>query len=257
VSTSSPIPILCYHAVSDDTGGSLAPWVISTERFEAHLDAIAAAGYRPITVGQLVEQVHDRGLLPAPGTAVLTFDDGYADVADEVWPRLLSRGWSATVYVSTGLGPRHHDRAVLAPSGVAQLARAGIEIGAHGHRHLELDAVRRSQAEIEIRRSRELLEDWIGGPVTTFAYPHGYHDRRVRQRVIDAGYRSACAVKQLLSSATDDRFALARIMPTGDVSAERLVELMAGGAARARPGRERPATTAWRMVRRARARWAA
>ena len=95
------------------------------------------------------------------------------------------------------------------------------------------------------------LEDWTGAPVTSFAYPHGFHDRRVRDLVVDAGFTSACAVKQALSSPTDDPFALARIMPTGDVTAEELVDRLRSPRTPVSTGdRQALRTRAYRYVRR-------
>ena len=57
---------------------------------------------------------------------------------------------------------------------------------------------------------RAELEALIQVPVTSFAYPHGSYDRRVRGAVIAAGYAAATAVKNALSHSADDPFAIAR-----------------------------------------------
>jgi peptidoglycan/xylan/chitin deacetylase (PgdA/CDA1 family) len=179
-----------------------------------------------------------------PDAVVLTVDDGYDD---EAWTRLAARGWPATLYLTTGVR-RFHDRPMLDAGRVREVADAGITVGAHGHTHVALDAVAPEVARDEIHRSHDLVEDWTGRAVTTFAYPHGFHDRRVRQLVVDAGFETACAVKQALSPPGDDPFALARIMPTGDVTAAQLVERLR--TAPVADGRERLRTTAYRVVRR-------
>ena len=67
-----------------------------------------------------------------------------------------------------------------------------------------------------------MLEQLLGRPVDTFAYPHGYHDAAVaKELVVAAGYRSATAVRNALSPADDDRFALARVTVTSDFGADR------------------------------------
>jgi peptidoglycan/xylan/chitin deacetylase (PgdA/CDA1 family) len=255
----STIPILCYHAVGDDTGGPLAPWAMSPPRFDEHLDALAGAGHQPVGLDDLVRWVHDGDQTVPEGAVVLTIDDGYADVADTIWPRLVERGWPATLYVTTGVaGGRFHDRPMLTPAQVHELSAAGLSIGAHGHTHVALDTVSPAVAADEVRRSRDLVEDWTGRTVTSFAYPHGFHDRRVRRLVVDAGFRHACAVKQALSSPADDRHALARIMPTGDVTGAELVDRLTSlRTPIAVGGREQLRTTAYRVVRRARQKVAA
>jgi peptidoglycan/xylan/chitin deacetylase (PgdA/CDA1 family) len=248
------IPILCLHAVSEDTGGPLAPWVMTPERLDEHLDALDEAGYRPVPLGVLVAQVHHRLAKPPTGAIALTIDDGYADVAAIIWPRLAERGWPATLFVSTAYEGGHFlDRPMLSRREIADLADAGLTIGAHGHRHVALDAISPAKAGDEIRQSRDLLEDWTGRPVTQFAYPHGFHNRRTKAEVVAAGFESACAVKQALSSTTDDPFALARIMPTGDVTAEALITRLQSPRTPVSTGdRQALRTTAYRYVRRAR-----
>ena len=45
----------------------------------------------------------------------------------------------------------------------------------------------------EMRESRSLLEQHLGHPVVSFAYPFGSYDARVVQAARDAGYRMAVA----------------------------------------------------------------
>jgi peptidoglycan/xylan/chitin deacetylase (PgdA/CDA1 family) len=188
------------------------------------------------------------------GALAITIDDGYADVAGVIWPRLAERGWPATLFVSTAfVGGHFLDRPMLTHRELVELADEGLGIGAHGHQHVALDTVSPATAREEIRTSRDQLEDWLGRPVTEFAYPHGFHSRRTKAEVVAAGFTSACAVKQALSSTTDDPFALARIMPTGEVTAEELVQRLRSSRTPVSTGdRQALRTTAYRYVRRAR-----
>ena len=53
---------------------------------------------------------------------MITFDDGFADFADNAWPELTQRGLAATLYVTAGtLGGRSE---WLAPLGAGGLADA-------------------------------------------------------------------------------------------------------------------------------------
>jgi len=108
--------------------------------------------------------------------------------------------------------------------------------------------VARTHAREEIvGSSRELAA--VVGPVTSFAYPHGYHSRRVRQEVRRAGLGSACAVAGGVASASDDPYAIPRIVVRAGTSAEALLKML--DVAR-RPPRPRPLRrTAWRSLRRA------
>lgn len=258
-----PIPILLYHGVADDVDGPAAPWVVAPGEFAEHLDAISAVGCRPVTIGRLVELMTSSHETVAPGTVAITFDDGFADFATGALPALAEKGWPATLYVTTGavggtatwMGAGE-PRPMLGWADLAGLAQAGIEIGAHTEHHPQLDVVPVALARTEIERSRSCLEHGLGRAVDTFAYPHGYHDRRVRQLVVDAGFRSACGVRHAFSSLADDRFALSRVMVRQGDTAETVARWAAGiGLPTADGGPPALRSTAWRHVRRARARF--
>ena len=256
----SPVPILLYHAIADDTAGPSAPWVISPREFAEHLDALAATGCQPVTVSRLVAEMSSPDPRPDPGTIAITFDDGFADFASGALPALAERGWPATLYVTTGaIGATTtwlpERRPMLSWSALRDVAGAGIEIGAHTVHHPQLDVLPLDRARREIVESRATLEDGLGAPVETFAYPHGYHDQRVRRLVVDAGFRSGCAVRHWFSSAHDDRFALSRVMVREGDSAERVARWCRGEGLPTSAGGSSPIrSVAWRQVRRARAR---
>lgn len=77
---------------------------------------------------------------------------------------------------------------------VVELAADGlVEIGAHTHTHPALAALPEEAQRAEISDSKTILEELLGAPVTSFAYPHGAASRATRQAVRDAGYRCACS----------------------------------------------------------------
>ena len=254
------IPILLYHSVSEHTSGDFAPYAISPGAFAEHLDLIVERGHSALTVSDLVGLL-DRGEALPERPVVITFDDGFADFAEAAWPALEARQLPATLYVTSGqVGGSSvwlseegaGDRPMLSWQDLRDLADAGCEIGAHTLTHPPLDCIARTAAAQEISGSKVELEDGLGRPVPSFAYPHGHHDRHVRDLVVAAGYESACAVKNALSHTEDDRFALARITVLGDVGVDGLEAYLDGRGVRTAPRRERLRTTAWRTVRRRR-----
>ena len=255
-----PIPILLYHSVSEHTSGDFAPYAISPSAFAEHLDLIVDRGHRTLTVTDLVDRLARGEALPER-PVVITFDDGFADFAEVAWPELAARDLAATLYVTSGeIGGSSvwlsaegaGDRPMLSWQQLRDLAAAGCEIGAHTLTHPPLDCISRPAAAQEISGCKLQLEDGLGRAVPSFAYPHGHHDRHVRDLVVAAGYESACAVKNAMSHTGDDRFALARLTVLGDLTTEQLADQLDGRGVRTAPRRERLRTTAWRTVRRRR-----
>ena len=143
---------------------------------------------------------------------------------------------------------------MLGWSDLTDLAWMGFEIGAHTHSHPQLDIIERGAAWDEVRRSRGVLEDRLGRPVRSFAYPFGFHGARIRALVERAGFTSACAVKDAISGPGDDPLAIARVIVPGDADVATLADLLAGrGRPQAWRG-ERASTKAFRVARRCAAR---
>ena len=252
------IPVLLYHAVDDACDPRFAEWTVAPKLFDDHMAHLADCGYRAVTVRALERELR-AGARIDPRTVVVTFDDGFADVHAAAWPALRRHGIAATVFVATGfvgetsgwLGASGEaSRPMMTREQIAELADAGIECAAHGHRHLQLDAVGASVARRDVMLSRLTLTE-IVGDVVSFAYPHGYYTRRLQRQVRDAGFHSACSVRDAMSGPGDDPFARARIVVRGGTTVEELERLLRGeGVPDAAPGRTLR-RAAWRSARRA------
>ncbi len=255
------IPILLYHSVSGDPSPALADYTLDPARFEEHAAVIAEQGWQTLTVGELTRRVAEGAITDEP-TLAITFDDGFADTAEQAAPILDRHGLAATIYVTSGcvgqdcdwLGPQGR-RPMASWQQLRDLSDLGWEIGAHSVDHSQLDVLRPAALREQIRGSRSGLQDHMGLPVESFAYPHGYHSGRVRREVIAAGFLSACAVKNSLSSTADDPYALARLTVASTLTGDDLARLLGGQNRRTRimtGGRELTRTKVWRCYRRVR-----
>jgi peptidoglycan/xylan/chitin deacetylase (PgdA/CDA1 family) len=240
------VPILMYHEITarPTLAGHLA---VTPDDFAEQLAYLTASGYTTLTAADLVRGVTPTAAVPSQETVsaggldqvvtgwpdqwpaksvVLTFDDGFADFHDAALPLLNQHGFTATLFVTTGWvaggeaagtvagGSRvgsSAPRRMLSWSQIAEAASAGIEIGAHSHRHPQLDQLGGDLLRIELEVSKAVLEDRLGEPVTGLAYPFGYSNLHVRAAASAAGYRYACAVGNRLAGDRADPFALPRL----------------------------------------------
>ena len=249
----SGIPILLYHSVGSDMSGPLAPYTTSPADFRDQMAWIANEGYTTLTVADYASMLLGHQRLP-DRPLLITFDDGLADFLDNALPVLSSHGHACTMFVTTGVTWHTRPRALggrptLSWSQVAALPDSGVEVGAHSHDHLQLDLLPAPRVASQLRVCKDKLEQNIQAEVTSFAYPHGYNKATTRLLVQQAGFSSACAVKNQLSHRNDHRWALARIMLTTDQSVPYLRHALNDAGLRLAQRREHIQTTAWRATR--------
>ncbi len=216
MSTPRPPIVLMYHSVMPY---GQDPYLVTVcpSRLERQFGWLRTRGLRGVSMRELLV-AQDAGR--AHGLVGLTFDDGYADFVEYVLPALHRHGFSATVFVIAGLlggsnqwdpdGPR---KPLMTEGQVRQVAATDVEIGSHGLNHLSLRALNTTALTEETERSRELLREVSGQPVTGFCYPYGDISAEAVARVRAAGYDYGCAIRR---SPHTSRHALPRTY-VGDV----------------------------------------
>jgi peptidoglycan/xylan/chitin deacetylase (PgdA/CDA1 family) len=185
--------VLCYHSV-DPSPNYLG---LDPELFDAHL-AWLQEHCVVVSFEELVARPRHSG---GPYVAI-TFDDGYADNREHALPLLAARGMTATFFVTAGFLER--DDAVMAHLGrvwgqrlrplswddVAALRAAGMAIGSHTWSHRRLSGLSPAEAEADLKRSREVIEQRLGEPVRAIAYPWGKLGRHVDAETFAAARRA-------------------------------------------------------------------
>jgi len=212
--------ILMYHGIGapprpERTG---ARYHIEASALAAQLAALGeleAAGRPVISL--------DRMLAGGDGV-VLTFDDGEASCRQAA-DAIATRGWSATIYVTSGF---MDTAGYLTAADVRALARDGFTIGAHGATHRYLTDLDDRELDAELRGAREVLERAAGVPVLHLALPGGRGDARVAAAARRAGYASLATSRVGLNPSGTDRFALRRVAVVDDLGLRRFAALARG-----------------------------
>lgn len=248
------VPVLGYHSISDEWRDGTRRWSVSPRDFDEQMALIRDRGHTTLTVSQYAAVLRKEAPLP-PRPVLITFDDGFADLVETALPILRRYGLTATAYViSSRVGgpPSPGGDPMLDWDGLRELSAHGVEIGSHSRTHTCLDCLRPAELDAEVGRSRRELEDGLQAAVSSFAYPYGYYSPTVRRAVVEAGYSSACAVKNALSHAEDDVFAIARVLIERDTGPGGLDRLLDGRGWPLAWRRERLRTRGWRAYRRLR-----
>jgi peptidoglycan/xylan/chitin deacetylase (PgdA/CDA1 family) len=157
------VVILLYHRVGE--GGREVD--LPVRSFERHLARLAEGA----PVRSLDEALSDNG-----GGVVLTFDDGYRDFHEHVLPLLECHRIPAVLYLATGLvdgqGEGVPSSQALSWTMLREAVATGlVTVGSHTHSHADLSRTSEAEAEEEMARSKNLIEDNLQLSCRHFAYP--------------------------------------------------------------------------------------
>jgi peptidoglycan/xylan/chitin deacetylase (PgdA/CDA1 family) len=210
--TASGIRILFYHRVTDAADELAA----TPRRFREQMELLARRGLRVVPVGE-VAALLEQGEAPSDVVG-LSFDDGYADVAENALPVLERLGFSATVFVATAVvdGTARFSWYAQQPpllgwDEIGDLDRAGtLRFEAHTVTHPNLLALDDATARREIAAGKRDLEGRLGRAVEGFCYPAGLFGAREQALVAEAGFRWATSCEPGANTPDTDRYALLR-----------------------------------------------
>jgi peptidoglycan/xylan/chitin deacetylase (PgdA/CDA1 family) len=216
------VPILMYHSISENLFGKSHPYYqINTAPrvFVEQMRSLRHMGYKTLAPGAVVEGF--RSAADLTKTFVITFDDGYRDFVKEALPVLKECGFTATIYLATDRiqdAPITFDGAeYLTWSEVRELSKEGMEFGSHTITHPILREQKPGEVRNELRRSKGIIEDKLGSPVVSFAYPYAFPEEDAAfKKFLDAELQSAGyhdGVTTILGRASrlDHRFFLPRL----------------------------------------------
>jgi len=208
-------PILMYHAFGGDRERA-SRFVIPARRFRIQMWWLRKRRYNVLSLEEYAAY-RSAHRFPPVKSVVITIDDGYLDADTVARPVLEELGFPATVFLVTSRARAgaHGDsglaeRPVIDLDHARALSGGPIRFGAHTRTHPDLAGVEQSALQEEIRGSKGDLEQALGSPVTTFAYPYGSVTPEAREAVRAAGFSLACGVRAGCNRPATDSYDLRR-----------------------------------------------
>jgi len=190
--------VLCYHRV----GGLLELGVtrVAKSVFARQMTTLARAGWKTLTLDQFAERLRPgHSAFRTPHSAfLLTLDDGYASLAEHVYPLLADVGFTATTFLITDYVGRANTWDVrytwrrlahLDWDTIGHWQERGFGFASHTASHPRLTWLPDAEAAAELERSRETLRHRLGSQAArAVAYPFGARDERIERLASAAGY---------------------------------------------------------------------
>ena len=215
------IPILMYHSVKSQAGRTHPYYETNTspEVFTRHMKFLSDNGYLAVSLEKALQSLSAEE--DAAKHVVITFDDGFRDFYSVAYPILSERGFVATVFLPTGLindqRLQWKGADLMTWAEVRELQTFGIRFGSHTVNHPDLEKLDGEQIDREVGQSKQTLEDKLGVPIKSFAYPYAFpeHNKTLTQRLTEiltnCGYENGVSTVIGRARSCDNRFFLPRL----------------------------------------------
>ena len=199
------VPVIMYHSVDDRA--QVSKLSVSPESFERQIRFLKKHDYNVVKLEELPGLMQS-GKIPHK-TIAITFDDGYENNYRYAFRVLKELDIPATIFIIPALvGTDDY----LRWDQVIEMSESGvISIGSHSMIHAYLPALSEQGLDIEITDSKRTIESHIRKDVASFSYPLGGFNKRVRDKVVRAGYKIAVAVNPGKNYPKHDIFAMKRV----------------------------------------------
>ncbi len=207
--------MLMYHNVGYEPAdrGTILPSELASQ-----WRSLQQLGYVNVSMDQIRRQLA-AGALPEGRTFAITFDDGRHGVYEHGLPLLQSFGFSAIVYLVSGLIGTTRcfsglDLTYMSLDQIRMWAAAGQSVGSHTLTHQHLPSLGEPELRQEIVDSARTLESQfeMAGGASHFAYPYGEYDQKVEEAAA-ACHVTAVTVEQSAVLPTSRLMAIPRVDP--------------------------------------------
>jgi peptidoglycan/xylan/chitin deacetylase (PgdA/CDA1 family) len=220
------VPILMYHYVRDvpvNEGSAL--YTLDTKSFHQHLDTLDKEGYQTISLYQLDDALRNGTALPEK-PIILSFDDGYREHYDFVFPLLQRYEMTATFFiVSNWVGAGDS----VTWEQLSEMAEAGMSIEAHTMSHPDLRNHDEDSLRAEIIPNIEMIEAHTGIRPRFFAYPYGSYDAATLAFLETSDILGAVSVQSGSQQRLDKIYELRRFLVRNDTDVDALRVMLSRG----------------------------
>jgi peptidoglycan/xylan/chitin deacetylase (PgdA/CDA1 family) len=179
------VPVLMYHSVGAEKNNDA---VISRERFSEQMAFLHREQYNPITLDELYAYLAEKRPLPSK-PIVLTFDDGYRDTYEIVYPILKQYGFRSTLFMIVSEIDQR-----LTLQELREMKAAGMEIASHSYTHRDLGSLTPQEQADEIAKSKEILDRLLNQNTRHFCFPNGSYNQETLRLLREKGFKTGVTI---------------------------------------------------------------
>jgi len=183
------LPTLMYHHVQDPKVAAdkkQTSLTVDTDYFRQQMQYLKDKGYKTATFNGLVD-FFNSGTKIAAKSILITFDDGYDDYYLNALPILREMGFTASVFVPTGL---MNNPGYLSWDQIGSAAGQGTFFANHTWSHKNVKIAQDLLIREITTADTQLSEKGLNNP-KVFAYPYGFSSSNAEKLLTQLGYQLA------------------------------------------------------------------
>jgi peptidoglycan/xylan/chitin deacetylase (PgdA/CDA1 family) len=230
-SSDTVVPILVYHRLGPAVVDSMT---VRTSVFASQLEYLQTNGYTVIPLQRLVAYIAGEAPAPPVRSVVITADDGHQSVFTDLFP-LISR---YHIPVTLFIYPSAISNAKYAMTWqqLREMKDSGlVDIQSHTYWHPNFKKEKKRISEDayeelvhkQLTKSKEVLEQRLGGHVDMLAWPFGIYDDDLINQARQLGYIAGFTIERRHASRSDNLMALPRYLMTDEVKGALFGKLLA------------------------------
>ena len=220
------VPILMYHRLIKNADEKKIHTIyLDINEFEKQLKYLKDNSYITITFKDLCkipkEERKNKKYI------ILTFDDGYKDNYDLLFPLLKKYNMKAVIYMVSdekynkwdveASGEKRFD--LMSKNEMLEMYKSGlVEFGGHTLHHPKLDTLTEEEQRYEIEENKIYLEKILGEKLYSFAYPYGIFDETSKKIAKELGFNYRIATDSRKFYIEDDLYQVRRIGIFSDIT---------------------------------------
>lgn len=215
------VPALLYHHISEDVTNNM---MVTPEKFKADMIALQEAGYTSMLPDELVAAYENNKFPQKP--ILIMFDDGYESNYQYAFPVLQELEMKATIFAigwSVGQTTMPDGTTPITPHFTISQGKEMVESGlisiqphsydlhwdadlengkAYGILRLADETPEQYQARFQedLEKSIQLIEEEMGGTVTSYSYPYGLYEPLADEVLKEHGITTTFAVRDMFSA---------------------------------------------------------